>query len=149
MTKRFNSFQKVLIFLSVVIVLSIITITIINTNKTLPVQSNKMKTPVFTESPFLSFGQIRISTSDTPAVPVVIKLYIPYSNDDVPFFEELNQKMPKLKKLIATYFSQRTREQLTSSGEETVKADLIKEFNNELILGNISEIYFSEYIFLE
>lgn len=98
---------------------------------------------------FTHIGTIRCVTSDTPAVPLVITPYFRYAADDAAFYEELTQKVRKMRLIIGDYTAQYTREKLLEKGEEKIKKDLTDLINRELVLGKIETLYFSDYIFFE
>ncbi|WP_428770976.1 hypothetical protein V1L52_03785 [Treponema sp. HNW] len=101
------------------------------------------------EAVFSHVGTIRCSTSDTPPVPLVITPYFRYSAEDRAFYEELTQKVRKIRLIIGEYTEQYTRAELLRRGEEKIKNDLTDLINRELVLGKIENLYFSEYIFFE
>ncbi len=106
--------------------------------------SPNSKTSVYTQ-----IGTLRCSTSDDPAIPLVVSPYFPYPTDDVVFYEELFKKNLKLRSLITSYFENFTQKELLETGEQNVKQELITIINAELVLGSIDTLYFAEYIFLE
>ena len=65
------------------------------------------------------------------------------------FFEELSKKSAIIKSIIVQYFSLYTEEELQSLSETEIKTELTMQINQHLILGQIENIYFSEYIFLK
>lgn len=101
------------------------------------------------ETVFSHIGTIRCVTSDTPAVPLVITPYFRCSADDNAFYEELTQKVRKMRLIIGGYTEQYTRAELLHRGEDKIKSDLTDLINRELVLGKIEKLYFSEYIFFE
>ena len=82
-------------------------------------------------------------------VSVVITPWFSYTEGDTEFFEELSRKSSQIKSIIVLYFSRHTYSDLKKTGEKRIKAELLKEINEKLVLNKIKEIYFSEYIFLE
>lgn len=101
------------------------------------------------EAVFTQTGTIRCITCDTPPVPLVITPYFRYRAEDAAFYEELTQKVRKLRLVIAEYAAQQTREDFFNKGEEKIKKDLTDLINRELVLGKIETLYFSDYIFFE
>jgi len=99
------------------------------------------------------FGQIRTVTKPEHTtgngVTLVVSPWIAWTGNDTAFHEELVQKSRKIKSIITAYFTEYTEKELIERGENSVKADLLHKINNELVLGKISAVYFSEYIFLE
>lgn len=101
------------------------------------------------EAVFTQIGTIRCSTADTPAVPLVVTPYFRYRAEDAAFYEELTQKVRKMRLVIGEYAAQHSREDFFNKGEEKIKKDLTDLINRELVLGKIETLYFSDYIFFE
>lgn len=102
---------------------------------------------------YTGLGQLRAVTKgakkNTPGISVVISPWLSYSKGDKTFYEELDRKSRSIKAVITSYFSRYTERELLTRGEIAVKADLLREINNMLVLGKISALYFNEYMFLE
>lgn len=86
---------------------------------------------------------------DGSATPIVITPWFSYEESNFELYEELSRKRILITGIISKYFSERTENELLSSSEEKIKADLLKEINSQLSLGKIQNIYFSDYIFLK
>lgn len=86
--------------------------------------------------------------SDDMGTVIVVTPWFAYPEGDTVFFEELSRKRILITGLITTYFNQRTAEELMTLTEEKIKADLMETINSQLSLGKISQIYFTDYIFL-
>ena len=101
---------------------------------------------------FTGLGRIRISThpdSKGKKVPLVVSPWFSYQKGDEQFFEELSKKSSIIKSIIVQYFSLYTEEELQSLSETEIKTEITSQINQHLILGQIENIYFSEYIFLK
>lgn len=98
---------------------------------------------------FSQIGLLRCATGEEPSIPVIINPYFPYPADDRNFFEELAKKNQKIRLIIIDYIATLTHEELLHKGEQNVKTELINLINEQLVLGQIDVLYFSEYIFLE
>lgn len=101
---------------------------------------------------FTGLGRIRISThpdSKGKKVPLVVSPWFSYQKGDEQFFEELSKKSSIIKSIIVQYFSLYTEEELQSLSETEIKTEITAQINQHLILGQIENIYFSEYIFLK
>lgn len=83
------------------------------------------------------------------ATPIVVTPWFSYEESNFELYEELSRKRILITGIISKYFSERTENELLSSSEEKIKADLLKEINSQLSLGKIQNIYFSDYIFLK
>lgn len=155
----FTSFQKILLCICAAIIVATIFITAWAFTSTPERVGSGLRrvdpTPVRAEkkagdgySVYSEIGRLRAVTADIPAVPIVITPFFTYPTDDVEFFEELAQKKRQIRSIILEYFAQRSKDELIRYGENQVKNDLITLINNELALGQISVLYFNEYIFL-
>lgn len=98
---------------------------------------------------FTGLGTIRTGTHDKPSVPIVITPFFSYPADDTQYYEELCRKTDRISLLIKNYFAEFTKEQLLENGEQKVKKDLLQLINDELVLGQISTLYFEQYIFFD
>ena len=101
----------------------------------------------------IEFGRLRTITKseqpDAKGSPLIITPWISYSSTDRAFFEELAQKNLKIKATVTSYFSAKSKTELLSTEEKTIKSELLDEINAQLVLGKITGIFFSEYIFLD
>lgn len=111
-----------------------------------------------TDSPIAAYtglGSIRCITAPATDDPedagtaVVITPWLSYPQDDTVFFEELARKRLLISGIFTNYFSTRTKNQLLSTTEDTIKEDIMAQINDQMSLGKISGIYFTDYIFLE
>lgn len=103
-----------------------------------------------TLSAYTKLGQMRISLrSDEPGSLSVLVLspWFSYSDGDTAFTEELNNKERQLKAIITDYFACYTKQELKTKGELSVKDDLKNAINDTLVLNEIKNIYFDEYVF--
>jgi len=102
---------------------------------------------------FDEIGQIRTVTKPVnekkKGAILVITPWLSYPNGDTAFHEELSSKSRMIKACITGYFSRYTEKELLTNGEDTVKADLLHQINAQLVMGKITAVYFSEYMFLE
>lgn len=149
--------QRFLFALSIVILGSIITATCIffilgiaNPGDNL---RKKEKVPptleTSTQKMFTDLGTLRCVTNDDLPISIVVSPYFAYPSKDSPYFEELKSKNRKIQLLITSYFALFTMDELKTQGEAKIKSELVQLCNQELILGQIDQLYFSEYIFLE
>ena len=94
---------------------------------------------------YKKLGKIRTASKD--GIPIVISVYFPFEKADTEFYEEISVKNESIKSVISSYFPEYSLEELKRNGENVVKADLLKNINEKLVLNKIDEIYFEEYIF--
>ena len=105
------------------------------------------------EVAYFELGTIRISTarsdSEESSTIMVISPWLAYPAGDTVFYEELSRKSGSIKGIFQAYFSARTKNQLLTETEERISQIIIEEINADLALGKISDIYFTDYLFLE
>ena len=95
------------------------------------------------------FGKIRTFTSDNSKIPVVFVPIFKYAKNNDPLFEEICQKKTKLQNIMASYFTNKTKKQLNSIGDEAIKNQILLQINEELSMGKIEELYFEEFLILD
>lgn len=104
---------------------------------------------------YTGLGSIRCITAPAEddeadiGTALVITPWLSYPEDDTVFYEELARKRLIISGIFTSYFSARTKNQLLSTTEDKIKQDLMEEINEQMSLGKISAIYFTDYIFLE
>lgn len=105
---------------------------------------------------YTDLGQIRAVTKADASekhgddgIAMVITPWLSYPEGDTVFFEELSRKRLIIKGILQTYFSEHTQHELQVLTEPEVKKQLLEKINDQLTLGKISAVYFSEYIFLQ
>ena len=86
---------------------------------------------------------------DQVGTVVVVTPWLSYPEGDTIFYEELARKRMVISSIFTTYFSTRTKTQLLSTTEDKIKSELVDQINEQMSLGKISGIYFTDYIFLE
>jgi flagellar FliL protein len=97
---------------------------------------------------FADIGILRAVTADPESVTVVVSPFLPYSSVDTAFQEELVQKTQAVRMSLLAWFRVHTINEITAMGEKGVKQELLHEINANLILGQIRQIYFEEYMVL-
>ena len=105
------------------------------------------------EVAYFELGTIRISTarsdSEESGTIMIISPWLAYPAGDTVLYEELSRKSGLIKGIFQAYFSARTKNQLLTETEERISQIIIEEINADLALGKISDIYFTDYLFLE
>ena len=105
------------------------------------------------EVSYFELGTIRVSTasadSEEGGTIMVLSPWLAYPAGDTVFYEELSRKSGSIKGTFQAYFSARTKNQLLTETEERIVQIIIEEINADLALGKISDIYFTDYLFLE
>ena len=106
-----------------------------------------------TDVAYYELGTIRVSTAKADSAEggsiMVISPWLAYPADDTVLFEELSRKSGSIRGIFQAYFSARTKNQLLTETEEKIVRVILDEINADLALGKISDIYFTDYIFLE
>lgn len=103
---------------------------------------------------FKEFGTLRINTmpnedSQENYSVLVVTPWLSYEGSDSAFYEELVSRKRLFTSFFVEYFSSRSKNALLSIGEKKIKQELLDKFNLELHLGQLSAIYFDDYIFLD
>ena len=104
------------------------------------------------QTAYFELGTIRLSTASTKkeeSVTMVISPWLSYPTGDDVFYEELAKKRSIIKGLFSSYFSGKTKTQLSGKTEEKITEELIEEINARLSLGKITGINFTDYIFID
>ena len=105
------------------------------------------------EVAYYELGTIRVSTagedSDENGTVMILSPWLAYPAGDTVLYEELARKSGSIKGIFQAYFSARTKNQLLTETEEHIESVIKDEINADLALGQISDIYFTDYLFLE
>lgn len=166
-----SKLEKILLSLILIILILILVGTIIGfaSKKAVPGKNLRKSDPLPTEkeienlnkhsdskiAAYTGLGTIRTVTApdeskeNDSGVAVVITPWLSYPEGDTVFFEELSRKRLLIKGIISSYFSNYTQNQLLIRTEENIKEDLMILINEQLNLGKISNIYFTDYIFIQ
>ena len=106
-----------------------------------------------TDVAYYELGTIRVSTAKADSAEggsiMVISPWLAYPAGDTVLFEELSRKSGSIKGIFQAYFSARTKNQLLTETEEKIVQVILDEINADLALGKISDIYFTDYLFIE
>lgn len=105
------------------------------------------------EVSYFELGTIRISTAQADSAEggtiMILSPWLAYSAGDTVLYEELSRKSGSIKGIFQAYFSARTKNQLLTETEERIVQIIMEEINADLALGKVSDIYFTDYLFLE
>ena len=93
-------------------------------------------------------GQLRAVTADNPPVTVVLTPFLEYTASDTAFQEELVTKKDILKKSFLEWISFQSAYRLGSEQPQDIKHALMQYVNKELVLGQVRNIYFEEFVVL-
>lgn len=169
--KNITKSDKILLLIILILLVVILGGTIIGlaTKKASPGKNLRESDPLPTEkeienlnkhtdskiAAYTGLGTIRTITApddskeNDTGIATVITPWLSYPEGDTVFFEELSRKRLLITGIISTYFSSYTQNQLLTRTEESIKEDLLKLINEQLTLGKISNIYFTDYIFIQ
>ena len=98
------------------------------------------------ENIFSSLGTLRIPTADSEPETLIISVYFPYDKNDRPFSEELASRISAFKTATSGYLGAFTAEELDVLDTDLIKNELLKRYNAELRLGQIRELYITDFM---
>jgi len=102
---------------------------------------------------YYKLDSIRILTAeknaDEPGTVLLITPWLAYPAGDTVLYEEIARKRGVIKGLFQDYFQSRSKQQLLEETEVFIEEKIKDQINENLALGKISDIYFTDYIFLE
>ncbi|MDR0731853.1 MAG: hypothetical protein LBF63_09300 [Treponema sp.] len=96
---------------------------------------------------FTGIGRMRIAAGRRATV--VLSIVFPYPPADRPFTEELAAKVPVFRQIARDYFGALSQDELDLLDEQKAKAEILRSFNNELLLGQIESLLFNDLLILE
>ncbi len=103
-------------------------------------------------SAYTDLGQIRTVTKGEDGKSgtlLVVAPWFSYPSSDIQLSEELAQKEKQEKALIIGYFSSYTKAELMGMGEQQIKDGIKAKINEQLVMGQITNVYFDDYMFFE
>lgn len=80
---------------------------------------------------------------------MVVTPWLAYPKSDSVFYEEIARKRGALKGFFSQYFSEQTKTKILSTGDTKRTEQLLEIINSNLTLGKISDLYFTDFLFLE
>ncbi|MDR2053927.1 MAG: flagellar basal body protein FliL [Treponema sp.] len=98
---------------------------------------------------FTGIGRIRASTGGPESATVILSIAFPYSPRDRAFAGELAARIGDFRAGAADYFASFSTEELRQKDETAIKTELLERFNGMLRLGQITALYFSDYLIIE
>lgn len=96
---------------------------------------------------YRKIGKIRTASMD--GIPIVISVYFPFEKEDREFYEEISIKNESLKSVISNYFLGFTYDQLKAKNEKQIQKEILFNLNNKLVLNQITELYFEEFVYFD
>lgn len=79
---------------------------------------------------------------------MVVTPWIAYPEGDTVFFEELSRKTGVIKGIFTQFFTGHTQKEILSFGEEKIKSEILTQINELLSLGQVTDLYFTDFLFL-
>jgi len=96
---------------------------------------------------FSGLGRLRIPLVNSSTL--LLSIAFPYAANDIAFTEELAVKINDLRTIAAEYFSALPEEAIVQIDEETAKQEILRRYNNNLRLGRINALYFSDMMVID
>jgi len=96
---------------------------------------------------YSGLGRMRIPLSNSSVL--IISIAFPYSENDTAFTEELAVKIDDFRGIVINYFSALPPEKLIHIDEDAAKKEVLRQYNNNLRLGKISALYFSDFLVID
>ena len=101
---------------------------------------------------FTELEQLRLLTKapdeNSTGSVIILTPWFSYPEGDISFHEELSLKRKQESSIIIDYFSNYTEQELRSKGESNIKNELCTLINKEMVLGQIKNVYFYDYLFV-
>jgi flagellar basal body-associated protein FliL len=112
-------------------------------------QNGQIPPPGELDGIFTGIGRIRASTSTPETATVILSIAFPYPSTDKAFSSELAARIGDFRGVTMSYFESFSVDELRQKNEAAIKTELLKRFNDLLRLGEISTLYFSDYLIIE
>lgn len=148
--KRVLRILKIITIILTCIFVALVILALLHSVKEKPNQNNtkKLKNAIVGEKIlFADIGRLRAKTKD--GVSLVIAPYFEYSKSDLAFQEELVKKKDVFRKIIVSFFSERSVSEIKDLGEAKIKTSLLVLINENLELSKIETLYFESFILLD
>ena len=110
------------------------------------------------EQGILEIGRIRASSPlhrgdkagpTSEQADIIISLSFPYDKTDIAFGEELLANKHLFREDCVNFFRQSSLKDLEKMGDTGLRQELLRLFNNRLLLGKIKTIWLVEYLVIE
>jgi flagellar basal body-associated protein FliL len=96
---------------------------------------------------FSGLGRLRIPLSNSSIL--LLSLAFPYHASDTAFTEELAAKIGDFRTIATSYFSALPEEGIIQIDEDAAKGEILRRFNENLRLGYIEALYFSDMMLID
>ena len=98
---------------------------------------------------FTGIGPLRIPTADPQPGTVIIFTLFDYNPEDKAFSEELTLRIRDFREMLTEYIGSFSVNDLYNQGEEILKVEIMRRFNEILKLGKINTLYFSDFMIVK
>jgi len=95
---------------------------------------------------FTGIGRLRASTADPQPGTVILFVTFKYDPGDKAFSEELALRVKDFRDIVVKYIGSLSSAELQKTGEDKIKDELMRRFNSILRLGQIKNLYFSDFM---
>jgi len=96
---------------------------------------------------YSGLGRLRIPLSNSSVL--ILSIAFPYLHSDTAFTEELASKNGDFKTIAIDYFSSLEADKIIQIDEDAAKTEILKRYNENLRLGSIETLYFSDMMILD
>jgi len=138
-----------LLLLGVVLILGTIYASLLRKNPSGSLRTSTSQKVAAEGQTFTGLGPVRVSTADPqPGMAILVVSFMFYPTDRA-FSEELTLRVKDLRQIIREYLGSFSVSELRTLSEDILKTELLNRFNNILRLGQIENLYFSEFMVVE
>jgi flagellar basal body-associated protein FliL len=96
---------------------------------------------------YSGLGRQRIPLSNSGVL--ILSISFPYPASDIAFTEELASKTEDFRNIARDYFASLPAENLAHIDEDAAKYEILRRYNNNLRLGRINALYFTDMRILD
>ena len=96
---------------------------------------------------FSGLGRLRIPLVDSSVM--ILTIVFPYSAYDIAFTEELAARVGDFRMIATDYFSSLSAPEVIHIDEEAAKREILRRYNENLRLGQIEVLYFSDMMIMD
>jgi flagellar basal body-associated protein FliL len=97
---------------------------------------------------FTGIGRIRTALTGSEPATVILSITFPYDSGDRPFSEELASKVKDFRSIAIACLQSYSAGELQSKEESSLKAEILRRYNEILRLGRIQILYFNDFMII-
>ncbi|MDR1466305.1 MAG: flagellar basal body protein FliL [Treponema sp.] len=116
---------------------------------TVPSKPVSQPAPQPADGIFPTIGRIRAITGDSIPQTVIVSIAFPYDKTDTPFTEEIVSQITEFRAITISFFKSISAKEVRNLGEDSIKETLLSRYNAVLRLGQISVLYFNDFMVVE